>query len=152
MLRGLLGTLVLALVAVQAWAADVKTFSVSGGSGAAAYRGTVRVTTVPTEETATLFMNVEWTFGAYVIKGFGIVAKDEPTLLTVSYVVPAGLGVGRYKIQPDGGVLGTLVGEKGILVEEVWTSLDGPSNPLQGAKGDPAGPDPATNSKPPAKE
>lgn len=129
-MRRLMGALVVsfagALFAAQAAAADVKTFSVRGGSGAAAYAGTVRVTTLPTNETATVFMSVEWTFGAYVIKGFGIVAKDDPTLLTVSYVVPAGLGVGRYKVQPDGSALGTLAGEAGIFVQEVWTSLDAP--------------------------
>ncbi len=86
-----------------------------------AYQGSVRVTPMPSSETEVLLMSVEWTFGANVIRGYGIVAKDDPLLLTVSYVVPVGLGVGRYKIQPDGSVIGTLVGAKGIFVEEVWT-------------------------------
>ena len=127
MIRMLVGAAAALLFAAQASAAEVNTFAVRGGTGATAYAGIVRVTTVPLSGDApTLFMNVEWTFGAYVLKGYGIVSKDDPTLLTVSYVVPIGLGVGRYKVQPDGSVTGTLVGEQGIFVQEVWTRLDAP--------------------------
>lgn len=117
--------LALALLAAPATAADVKTFQVRGGTGATAYAGTVRVTTIPSAQPDALFMNVDWTFGGFLVKGYGIVAKDDPTLLTVSYVVPVGLGVARYKIQPDGSVIGTLVGEKGFFVQEVWTQSGG---------------------------
>ena len=122
-MRRLLGALVLALYAAQAVAAEVRDFSVRGGTGSMAYQGTVRVTQLPSTETDALFMSIEWMFGSYVVKGYGIVAKDDPLLLTVSYVVPVGLGVGRYKLQPDGNAIGTLVGAKGIFVEEVWTAV-----------------------------
>lgn len=132
-MRSLLGALALTLAltaaqpltATRAAAADVKTFQVRGGAGTTAYAGTVRVTTVPAAQDDVIFMNVDWTFGGFVVKGYGIVAKDDPTLLTVSYVVPVGLGVARYKIQPDGSVIGTLVGEKGFFVQEVWTQSGG---------------------------
>ena len=121
-MRAVLGALLLTLIAAHAVAAaEVRNFS-----GTTAYEGTVRVTPMPSPETEALFMSVDWTFGAYVVRGYGIVAKDDPLLLTVSYVVPLGLGVGRYRIQPDGNVIGTLVGERGIFVEEVWTRLDAP--------------------------
>ena len=121
-MRQLAAALMITLFASQAVAADTSTFSVKGGSGAMAYEGTVRVIPLQTSETETLFMNVEWTFGSNIIRGYGVVAKDDPLVLTVSYVVPAGLGVGRYKIQPDGSAVGVLVGAKGYFVDEVWTA------------------------------
>ncbi len=146
MMRRLFGVCVVALcLSAQAMAADVKAFMVIGGAGKSAYAGTVRVTTLPASDASTLFMSVEWTFGTYVIKGYGVIAKDDPTLLTISYVVPLGLGVGRYKIQDYGGVVGTLVGEKGVFVEEVWTPTDGPAAMAPPAAGDPANPHASTS-------
>ena len=117
----------LALVSglAPAGAAEVREFAVRGGSGASAYQGTARVSPAGSVGEEALFLNVEWTFGTYVIRGYGVVANDDPSTLTVSFVAPAGLGVGRYRIQPDGGLVGSLVGEKGIFVQEVWTATEG---------------------------
>lgn len=121
-MRRWLAALLIALFAThEAAAQDVRAFAVRGGNGRSSYEGSVRVTQLATPETEVAFMKVEWTFGGTVIEGYGVVAKDDPQVLTVSYVVPAGLGVGRYKLGPDGNLIGTLVGAQGYFVHEQWT-------------------------------